>query len=141
MMPPLPTPSSLSFDSHCPSSARLAQANDRWSSPVARSSNSDESLATKEPNHMMERPRIFVDNRLGAEEVLVPGPTPTKVCDGQCHMGDPADSGMATSLSRLLTRVPHSRRARPTTGAVLVRADANESTYNPTADAAFLLNR
>ena len=32
-MPPLSMPSSLSFDSHCSSSARLAQANARWSRP------------------------------------------------------------------------------------------------------------
>ena len=38
-MPPLSTPSSLSFDSHCSSSARLAQANARWSRPSRRSSN------------------------------------------------------------------------------------------------------
>jgi len=41
---------------------------------------------------MVKWTRIFVDNRLGSEEVVVPGTAPTEVCDGQCHMGDCRDS-------------------------------------------------
>jgi len=39
----------------------------------------DQGLAAKEPNDVMERTRVFVDDRRSPEEVLVPGPTPTKI--------------------------------------------------------------
>ncbi len=42
----------------------------------------DESLAAKEPNHVMKWPGIFIDDGLSSEEVLVLGTAPTKVCDG-----------------------------------------------------------
>jgi len=39
----------------------------------------NEGLAAKEPNDMMKRACIFIDNRLGLEELLVSGSAPTKV--------------------------------------------------------------
>ena len=35
---------------------------------------------------MMKRAWIFIDNRLGSEEALVPGSAPIKIADGQCHV-------------------------------------------------------
>src|ERR1035441_1531572 len=70
----------------------------------------DQGLAAKEPNDMMKRARIFIDNRLGLEELLVPGSAPTKVGDGQRHMGDTGELGhdWLLSVAAALTIAPPS---------------------------------
>jgi hypothetical protein len=42
---------------------------------------------------MMKQPRIFIDDRLGSEELSVPRSAPTKVGDGQRDMGDTGELG------------------------------------------------
>ena len=58
----------------------------------------EQRLAATEPDDVVERPSVFIEDRRIAEETLVPRSTPTKIGDGQRHMGPPGNSGMRNLL-------------------------------------------
>lgn len=43
---------------------------------------------SREPDDMVERPGILIDDRLGAEQTLIPGAAAAKIADRQRHMSD-----------------------------------------------------
>jgi len=73
-MPPFLTPSSFSFDSHCSSSARLAQANARWSSPGCRSSKGSDPCGSG--NWWIPTRVWLTTGRIDGEEPTDPTDTP-----------------------------------------------------------------
>ncbi len=99
-MPPLAMPSSLSRDSHCSSSDLFAHANAKMVEPgsafvkgfrsvrIGEVMDPDQRLPTQQPDHMVERPGVFIDDGRTSEESFVPGPTPTQITDGQRDVGD-----------------------------------------------------
>ena len=48
--------------------------------------NADQCLAAEEPYDVVKRTRVLIDHRRSPDQVLIPGPTPTEVGDGQRHV-------------------------------------------------------
>ena len=61
----------------------------------------DQCLAPEEPYDVVERTRVLIDDRRSPDEVLVPGPTPTEIGDGQRHVRYAGEFGHDTSLKPL----------------------------------------
>ena len=98
-MPPLVTPSSFRWRSHSSSSdrsgtregqmiqARAALVERLCALQIGELVNTDE-RPSHEPHDVMEGTGVFVDDRIGAEQLLVPGPAAAEVADGQRHVCD-----------------------------------------------------